>query len=278
VSDVLGKNVLVTGGASGIGRRVARELARLGARVVVWDIDAGGLDRTVAELASDCEGRGRGYVCDVSQRESVYDTARRVRQDVGPIQIVVNCAGIVSGKRFLDLSDSDIERTFQVNTLALFWIAKAFLPEMMAAGSGHFVTVASAGGLIGVAGLVDYCASKWGAIGLDESLRVELKQQSPGVKTTIVCPYFVDTGMFHGVATRFPLLLPILSEAYVAERIVWGIRRDKRRLWMPRLVYWVPLLRMLPPNVFDALANWLGINAAMRSFQGRSETREQVQG
>ena len=93
---------------------------------------------------------------------------------------MVNCAGVVSGKSFLDLSESQIERTMSVNTMALFWTAKAFLPEMMEAGSGHLVTMASAAGTIGVAGLADYCASKWAAVGLDESLRVELKQRRSG--------------------------------------------------------------------------------------------------
>ena len=239
---------------------------------MVWDIDSARLDRVVAELQSVDGQPARGYLCDVSNRHSVYDTAARVKRDVGPVSIVVNSAGVVSGKSFLELSESQIERTMSVNTMALFWTARAFLPEMIQAGTGHFVTVASAAGTIGVVGLSDYCASKWAAVGLDESLRVELKQRAPGVKTTIVCPYFVDTGMFQGVKTRFPLLLPILSEDRVAERIVRAIRRNKARLTMPWLVNFVPLLRMLPVSVFDTLSNWLGINVAMQSFHGRPDS------
>jgi all-trans-retinol dehydrogenase (NAD+) len=190
---------------------------------------------------------------------------------------VVNCAGVVSGKSFVELSESQIERTMRVNVIGLFWMAKAFLPQMIEAGSGHIATVASAAGMIGVAGLADYCASKWAAVGLDEALRVELKQRAPGVKTTIVCPYFVDTGMFQGVQTRFPFLLPILSEDRVAERIVRAIRRNRPRLAMPWLVNFVPLLRMLPLSVFDSLSNVLGINVAMQSFQGRSTRGEPVE-
>lgn len=270
MSEVSGKNILVTGGASGIGRLVALKLAQSGGYVVVWDRDAAGVDRVVGELAEISPRGGRGYVCDISRRQIVYDTAARIEQDVGSIHIVVNCAGIVSGRRFLELSDDQIEQTVHVNTLALFWMAKAFVPAMVRAGSGHFVTVASAAGLIGVVGLADYCASKWGAVGFDESLRMELREQAPGVKTTIVCPYFVDTGMFAGVKTRFPFLLPVLSETYVADRIVGAIRRNKARLWLPRIVYTIPLLRLFPVWVFDTVASCLGINAAMRSFRGRS--------
>lgn len=277
MTDVRGRTIVVTGGASGMGRLVALKLARQGGRVVIWDIDAARLDQVVAELNATGQQTANGYLCDVSNRQHVSDTAARVRREVGPVSILVNSAGIVSGRSFLELSESQIERTMSVNTMALFWTAKAFLPEMVRSGSGHLVTIASAAGTIGVAGLADYCASKWAAVGLDEALRAELKQRAPGVKTTIVCPYFVDTGMFQGVRTRFSCLLPILHEDRVAERIVRAIRRDKPRLALPWLVNFVPLLRMLPLSAFDTLANWLGINDAMRSFEGRSAASERTE-
>ena len=271
MTDVAGKNILITGGTSGIGRLVALKMAQLGGTVVVWDIDSAGLDKLVTELKSLGEAPAYAYLCDVSNRQSVHDMAARVQQEVGTIDILINSAGVVSGKSFLELSESQIERTLGVNTMALFWTAKAFLPAMVAAGTGLIVTIASAAGTIGVAGLADYCASKWAAVGFDESLRVELKRQAPGVRTTIVCPYFVDTGMFHGVKTRFPFLLPILSPDYVAERIVRAIRRNKPRLVMPRLVHLVPSLRIFPAAVLDTIGGWLGINVAMNSFQGRAQ-------
>jgi all-trans-retinol dehydrogenase (NAD+) len=277
VSEIRNQTIVVTGGASGMGRLVALKLARLGGRLVIWDIDATALQHVVAELTAAGQASAHGYVCDVSSRESVGDAAAQVRHDVGPVDIVINSAGIVSGRPFLDLTESEIEHTLGVNTLALFWTAQEFLPDMMAAGKGHLVTIASAAGTIGVAGLADYCASKWAAVGLDEALRVELKQRVPGVKTTIVCPYFVDTGMFRGVKTRFPLLLPILREDRVAERIVRAIRRNQPRLMMPWLVHFVPLLRMLPLSVFDALANILGINVAMKHFQGRTTAHAEAE-
>jgi all-trans-retinol dehydrogenase (NAD+) len=282
---------------------VAQKLARAGSRVVVWDIDQAGIERVVNELGSIRTGESinvafrsakvaalrsangaeatlndsvvlsagshAGYVCDISQRERVSAVAARVKQEVGPIQIVVSCAGVVSGRPFLELSDTQIERTIQVNTLGLIWVLRAFLPDMVEAGEGHLVTVASAAGLIGVAGLTDYCASKWAAVGLDEALRVELKKQAPRLKTTIVCPYFVNTGMFDGVATRFSWLLPILKEDYVAERIVRGIRRNRRQVLMPWMVHTIAPLRMLPVWLFDTIAKVLGVNAAMDAFCGR---------
>lgn len=269
VSVLRGKSVLVTGGASGIGRAVAQKLARAGSRIVIWDLDPAGIERVVSELSSLDGGSHAGFVCDISQRAQVSAMAARVKQEIGPIHIVVNCAGVVSGKPFLELSDTQIERTIQVNTLGLIWVLRAFLPDMIEAGEGHLVTVASAAGLIGVAGLTDYCASKWAAVGLDEALRVELTKSAPRLKTTIVCPYFVNTGMFDGVATRFSWLLPILKEDYVAERIVRGIRRNRRQVLMPWMVHTIAPLRVLPVWLFDKIANILGVNAAMDAFCGR---------
>jgi len=271
MTQIAGSTALVTGGASGIGRLVALKTARLGANPVIWDIDSENLARAVEELKSATGRDAHGYLCDVSDRESVYATAARVEEEVGPVDILVNSAGVVSGKPFLELSDASIERTLGVNTLALFWTAKAFLPGMIRAGRGHVVTIASAAGLIGVARLADYSTSKWAAVGFDESLRMELKETAPGVKTTVVCPYYVDTGMFRGVRTRFSFLLPILREERVAERIVRAIRRNRARVVMPWLVRTVPPLRLLPVRLFDAVADLLGVNRSMDAFVGRTD-------
>ncbi len=95
-----------------------------------------------------------------------------------------------------------IEKTFQVNTMAHLWLGKAFLPSMIEKNHGHVVTIASMAGKFGMAGLCDYCASKFAAVGFDESLRNELVHMGKdNVHTTVVCPYFINTGMFDGVQT-----------------------------------------------------------------------------
>jgi all-trans-retinol dehydrogenase (NAD+) len=273
MARIAGKRVLVTGGASGMGRRVALECARRGADVVLWDIDGQRLAAVKAEVEA-AGGSARADVCSVADREAVYRTARAVESERGSVDVVVNCAGVVSGAPMLELKDEQIERTFAVNTLALYWTTKAFLPRMIEHNSGHIVTLASASGMIGVAKLVDYAASKWAAMGFDESLRVELKKSAPGVKTTVVCPYYVNTGMFAGVKSRFPLLLPILEEADVSRRIVAAIEHERPRLVMPWLVFLLPLMRVLPVPLMDALANFLGVNVSMDEFVGRGHSSE----
>lgn len=86
-----------------------------------------------------------------------------------------------------------------------------------------------------------------------------------------MCPYFIETRMFKGVHTRFPLLLPILREDRVAEWIIRAIERRRPRLVMPALVRLVPALRLLPVGVFDALASFLGLNKSMDHFRGRAK-------
>lgn len=269
MAEIAGRHALVTGGASGIGRLMALKLARAGARVTIWDINAAALGAVVDELAAVPGSQGRGFVCDVSRREEVYARAAETVAAGGPVDILVNNAGVVSGKDFLELPDEKIQATFDVNVLALFWTGKAFLPSMIERDQGHVVTIASASGLIGVARLADYAASKWAAIGFDESLRAELRKVAPGVLTTVICPYYINTGMFRGVRSRFPWLLPILEEDDVAERVVRAIRRGTRRLIMPWPVYVVPVLRFLPVGLFDWVANFLGVNASMDEFVGR---------
>jgi all-trans-retinol dehydrogenase (NAD+) len=111
---------------------------------------------------------------------------------------LINNAGVVSGLNILELSDNMINKTFQINAISHLHTIKEFLPDMIAQKRGHIVTIASMAGLNGVPGLSDYCASKFGAVAIDETVRLEL--QSKGldkyVKTTCICPYFINTGMF----------------------------------------------------------------------------------
>jgi all-trans-retinol dehydrogenase (NAD+) len=268
MTDIEGSRALITGAASGIGRLLAAELGRAGAHLVLWDIDERGLNEVQAEL----QGAGRAVrtcVCDLTRREDIEAAAGRTLADGGPVDILVNNAGIVSGKNLLEITPAEIERTFQVNTLAIFWTVKAFLPGMIERNRGHIVTIASAAGLAGTSKLTDYCSSKFAAVGFDESLRVELKRRNSKVVTTVVCPFYTDTGMFEGVRTRFPWLLPILDPEYVVRRIVRAIEKDRRRLIMPRFVYTGWPTRLLPVAWFDAMMAFFGISHSMDEFRGR---------
>lgn len=269
MTDFRGKKVLITGAASGIGRLMTEKIADQGGQMILWDVNREGLTTLENELKQR-NVKVSTYVCNLSDREAIYATAEEVHKDCGPIDILVNNAGIVSGKPLIEASDEEIIRTFDVNTLALFWTTRAFLPEMVQRNSGHLVTIASAAGLVGTARLTDYCASKFGAVGYAESMRMELKRQGLNIRTTVVCPYYINTGMFEGAKTRFSFLLPILEPEYVADKIVNAILKNHQRIVMPRFVLTSYLVRVLPVPIFDTVMNILGVSKSMDEFTGRA--------
>lgn len=113
-------------------------------------------------------------------------------------------------------------KTIEVNTIAHLYTIREFLPAMINANKGHIVSICSVAGTVGAPGLVDYCASKFGAFAIDESLRLEMKKIGKNVKTTCICPYFINTGMFEGAKGKWPL--NILDQHYVVWRILTAIR------------------------------------------------------
>lgn len=267
--DVSGRVVLITGAGSGIGKLLATELAARGARLVLWDVDEAAAQLVAKEIEA-AGGTAAAYPCDVADRHAVQTAAAAVLADHGRVDVLVNNAGVVTGARLLDLADEAIERTFAINVLAHYWTIKAFLPGMIERGTGHIVTVASAAGLVGVARQCDYSATKHAAIGFDASLRSELARWAPGVRTTVVCPFYVDTGMFEGARTRFPHLLPILRTEDVVRRIVRAIERDQARVWMPPMLHLIPLVQALPARWGDRVMDLFGVNRSMDEFVGRA--------
>ncbi|XP_066187471.1 epidermal retinol dehydrogenase 2 [Sylvia atricapilla] len=269
--NVSGEIVLITGAGSGIGRLLAIKFASLGATVVLWDINQEGLNGTVKLARESGAGRVHSYICDCSKRQDVYRVADQVKKEVGDVSILINNAGIVIGKRFLDSPDSLLEKTMEVNTIAHFWTYKAFLPAMTAANHGHLVSIASCAGMCGGSQVSDYCASKFAAIGFAESIDMEMRVlRKTGVKTTIVCPYIINTGMFNGVISKWPRMLPILDPEYVAERIINGVRQNQEMLIIPRIFYFIFFLKsFLPVKATVLLSDYFGCLDVMNTFKGR---------
>jgi all-trans-retinol dehydrogenase (NAD+) len=264
-----GSHVLITGAGSGIGRLMALGSVHRGAtHVVLWDMNLAAATDVAAEITA-LGAKAIAQQVDVSQRDAVIAAAATTLESVGHLDFVVNNAGIVAGKKFLDLTEQDITQTYAVNTLALYWTLQAFLPHMMERDSGRLVTIASAAGLAGSATLTDYAGSKYAAVGFMESLRAELRDKSSAVSALTVCPFYINTGMFDGVKSGSPLLK--IQEAPAAtERILNAIESTKRELLLPGMVYSVRVFRLFPPAVFDWIADAFGINKAMNAFRGRT--------
>ena len=262
--------VFISGAASGIGRQMALEFVRQGAKVVVADIE----DKKARVVAHECNSISKdkafGVLCDVTSIESVKSAAEAARNKFGNVTILINNAGIVSGKLITELSYEAIERTFKVNAISHFYTIKEFLPSMLEKNKGHIVTIASVAGLGGVSKMTDYCASKYAAVGIDDSLRNELKSLNSSVKTTCVCPYYINTGMFKGVTTKFNFITPMLNEDWVAGRIIKAVKLDEEMLLMPNIMKSASLIKALfPISVSDFLSHSLGFQHSMNTFQGR---------
>ncbi|KAI6216979.1 hypothetical protein M3Y99_01789500 [Aphelenchoides fujianensis] len=268
--SVEGEVVLITGAGSGIGRELARRFAKKGARLVLWDLNAEQNEETRRILEADGCKHAECHTVDVGDKRRVYEAAERV----GHVDILISNAGIVHGKKLLDCSDELMEKTMQVNMNALFYLSKAFLPGMIERDHGHFVIIASMAGKVGVAGLADYCASKFGAVGFAEALRAELRIRSPNLHVTLICPYYINTGMFDGVESSSPLLLPILAPDYAADRIMETILTNSIMCYLPRFCYLIMAAKeFLPTRAAEVIADFVGVNHEMDTFRGRKPTR-----
>ncbi|XP_057208127.1 LOW QUALITY PROTEIN: epidermal retinol dehydrogenase 2 [Triplophysa rosa] len=269
--DVEGEIALVTGAANGIGKLIAKELGQHGATLVLWDINSEALDRTAKELLQALDVRVYAYTCDCSRRSEVYRVAELVKKEVGDVTILVNNAGVVTGKyTFTEAPDNLVDRTLRVNVAAHFWTYKAFLPVMIQRNHGHLVCVASHGGLFAMNGLADYCASKSAAVGFAESIALELLVlRKEGVKTTIVCPYLINTTMFAGCQTKRTSFLPILDWRDTAKKIVDAILREQMYLLLPSsLNFMMALKSLMPAKLGIIFVNFFGGMDLMDHFRG----------
>lgn len=152
--------VLITGGASGIGRIMGRMALEKGAKgVAIWDINQKNLDTVVSEHAAI--GKAKGYIVDVSDYEAVQKAYADTVADFGQVDILINNAGIVTTNNTFDKNtQADIQRTITINTIAPMYVAQVVLPDMIARNSGHICNIASAAGLLALPKMSVYTASK----------------------------------------------------------------------------------------------------------------------
>lgn len=274
---IKGTNVLITGGASGIGRIMGRICLEKGAsNLIVWDINQANIDKTEAELsdvkpaeAGVSKGQIHSYIVNVSDTQAIKSAYEKVKSEVGDVDILVNCAGIVRGNNTFDKQTvQDIDLTMDINANAPMYVALAVLPDMLRRDRGHICNIASAAGMLGVPKLSVYCASKWAVIGWTESMRVELKQARSHVRVTSVAPYFINTGMFDGVNSK---VFPILDPENTAAKIIRAVEVGKSFRGIPFAYHFIRIWQGLLPNfLFDFIfGKVFGVYSVMDHFTGR---------
>jgi all-trans-retinol dehydrogenase (NAD+) len=263
-----GKRVLVTGAASGIGKAIAHRLAAEGSELLLVDVNPRALEETGEAFARE-GARARTYVLDVTDTSRIMGLHEQITRDGGPIDVLVNNAGLVFGGPFLDVPMEQHLTTFRVNTIGLVAMTYAFLPDLIAGRDGHVVNIASASGFIGLPFGATYASSKWGVLGFSESLALELELQGHHhVHVTIVCPSYVSTGLFAGA--RPPITTRLLTPERVADLTVRGVLGNRTYVRAPWLVRVTPAMKgLMPFRLFYRMAALLGVNTSMMHWRGR---------
>lgn len=248
-----GAVALVTGGGAGIGRATSQLLAAEGAVVVVADRDP----EAAAETASALGGPHLARALDVVDRASFSALMDEVEEQLGPIDLLVNNAGIMPLSPLAQEDDAVTARILEVNLHAVIHGTREAVRRMVPRGRGHIVNISSTAGRAGLAGGATYSASKWGVIGFSEAVHSELA--GTGVELTVVLPAIVNTSLGEGVDS--PLGMRRVEPDDVAGAIVAAVRRPRFEVYTP----WEagPLAHVgavLPQRLRDAVARMMGLN------------------
>ncbi|XP_075695625.1 short-chain dehydrogenase/reductase 3 [Rhinoderma darwinii] len=268
--DLQGDTVLITGGGRGIGRHLAKQFAKQGAKkIILW----GRTEKCLKETAEEIKQMGTEchyFICDVGNREEVYQQAKAVREKVGDVTILVNNAAVVHGKSFMDSDDDALLKSQHINTLGQFWTTKAFLPRMLELQNGHIVCINSVLALSAIPGAIDYCTSKASSFAFMESLTLGLLD-CPGVNATTVLPFHTNTEMFQGMRIRFPHLFPPLKPETVARRTVEAVQKNHALLLLPWTMHLLVILKsILPQSALEEIHRFSGSYTCMNTFKGRT--------
>ncbi|WP_309297313.1 SDR family NAD(P)-dependent oxidoreductase [Lolliginicoccus levis] len=273
MKNINGKTVLITGAAMGMGALHAhRALAEGAATLILWDINEHALAKTARELR-ELGATVQAQIVDVSDADAIAGAARKVRDEIGTVHILINNAGIVRGNSYFweTPSAGDTTLTMAINAVAPMLITREFLPGMVATTEEcRVINVASAAGLTANPRMAAYCGSKWAAVGWSDSVRLELEQAGHRhVKVTTVCPYYISTGMFEGA--RPAPLLPILEPQHVVDQAWKHAKAGSAFVILPRTVVLSEVVKgIMPTPLRDFLAGRvLGIHKTMDDFVGR---------
>ena len=225
---LVGQVAAITGAARGIGKATAHAFAREGMKVAIGDLDATLAEQAAAEMGPNAAG----FALDVTKRESFEAFVDAAEERFGPLDVLVNNAGIMPLGRFIDEDDATADRLVDINLHGVIHGMKIVLPRMMARNRGHVVNMSSQAGKYGAPGGATYSATKHAVIGLTEAVRGELHIEGSAVDLSYVMPFVVNTEL--GAGTRRAMGLKNLEPAQVADAIVDALRHGVVDVWLPR--------------------------------------------
>jgi NAD(P)-dependent dehydrogenase (short-subunit alcohol dehydrogenase family) len=266
-----GKVVAITGGARGIGKATAQALVRQGARVGIGDLDVQLAKQTASELGENV----RAYELDVTSRPSFAAFLDSVESDLGPLDVLINNAGIMPITPFLDEADDSAVRQLDINVHGTIFGMKEALPRMLKRSSGHIVNLASVAGKGGFPYLATYCASKHAVVGLTEAVRSE--HRDSGVEFTLVMPAMVNTELTAGVKAGRGIEKTEPED--VAGAIVEALQFGRLDAYVPKSVGRIgKVMAMLPRRAAEALGHYLEADQVMvnADMAGRKAYEERI--
>jgi NAD(P)-dependent dehydrogenase (short-subunit alcohol dehydrogenase family) len=266
--------VVITGAARGIGEATARLLAGRGATVAIADIDG----ELAGQVAASIGSGARGYQLDVSDRLAFNAFIDQVEIDLGPLDVMINNAGIaMAAPQVMDQEIEVIEKTIDVNLKGVIYGTLAAVGKMKPRGRGAVINVASLAGVLGVAGLAAYSASKFGVVGFTEGIRAE--QEDSGISFTVVMPGPVETDMM--VGTHSASLVRLVKPEILATAIADAIDSGKPRVAVPRSTgFYVRLMSILPPKTAIRMNKLIGMDRVYTEIDAsaRDEYAERIKG
>jgi len=250
-----GRVVAITGAARGIGKATATALVRRGARVAIGDLDLPLAERTAAELG----GGTIAVALDVTDRASLAAFLDEAERQLGPLDVVINNAGIMPVTPFVEESEDSIRRQVDINLHGVIAGSQMAIERLRPRGSGHIVNIASQAGKGGIPGIATYSATKHGVVGLSEAIRAELR--GTGVEVSCVMPTVVNTELTAGVGQR---MVRAVEPEDVANEIVDALEAPRFDVWVPRANGALfKLVALLPRGAREALARFLKLDKLM---------------
>jgi len=247
VKSVAGKVVAITGGARGIGKCTAQALIRRGARVAIGDLDLDLAEQAAAELGGNCVA----FELDVTDRESFSRFLDRAEKELGPIDVLINNAGIMPIGPLVEETDETAKTLVDINIHGVIFGTKLALERMLPRRSGHIVNIASQAGKAGLPGGATYCATKHAVVGLSEAVRLE--NIDKGIEVSCVMPAVVNTELGGGLTdTRG---VKKLEPEEVADAICEAIETNRFDVWVPKSSAGIAVvLNLVPRSGREAIA------------------------
>lgn len=251
-----GKVVAITGGAQGIGKATATALVRKGCRVAIGDIDLALAEETASGLGGGTVALG----LDVTDRASFTAFLDEAERQLGPVDVVVNNAGIMPVTPFVEESDASLRRQLDINVYGVLVGCQLAIERMLPRRAGHIVNIASSAGKAGVPGIATYSATKHAVVGLSESIRAELR--GSGVEVSCVMPITVNTQLTEGLANHLGVKQVDVGD--VSAEIVDALEQPRFDVFVPRSLQATVILgNLLPRRAREAVGRLMGVDKVM---------------